>query len=232
MMLVCVNPARGPVWVHVVWFWSCVYVFLQDMFPSYTAQINWELSEHFSSHWPLAIHLPDSFPQLSHSSSLVNIHFSSDGDAAKAGPSSWPPRWKSQTENLGVVPVCLLWTPDLHWSLSWGPSQLDQGVLASIFIPKDVLAAPEGPDHANHYKAGSVVTEPRASIGGLTANFGTIISVKGTLGLISSWSAHVLRIVWLCVDTVGRICWCYCHCLNKDKSRLSHQEIFYCIWWH
>ena len=36
----------------------------------------------------------------------------------------------------------------------------------------------------NHYKVGSVFTEPRASIGGLTADFGTIISVKGTSGLI------------------------------------------------
>ena len=50
-----------------------------------------------------------------------------------------------------------------------------------------------GPDPYVHYKVGSVLKEPRATKGGLTANFGTVVSMKGTLGLTSSWSAHRSR---------------------------------------
>ena len=52
------------------------------------------------------------------------------------------------------------------------------------------ISSSRGPDPAHHYKVASVVTEPRAPLGGLTANFGTAIRVKGTSGLASSWSAH------------------------------------------
>ena len=46
------------------------------------------------------------------------------------------------------------------------------------------------PDPAHPYKVASVVTEPRAPLGGLTVNFDTAVRVKGTSGLASSRSAH------------------------------------------
>ena len=39
-----------------------------------------------------------------------------------------------------------------------------------------------GPDHAHHYKLGSVVMELRANKCGLTAKCGTVIRVKGIMG--------------------------------------------------
>ena len=67
-----------------------------------------------------------------------------------------------------------------------------------IFMP-GCTSSSRSPDRADHYKVGSVVTGPRASIGGLTANFGIVISVKGTPGLTSSWSTQILGIMWPCV---------------------------------
>ena len=51
----------------------------------------------------------------------------------------------------------------------------------------------KGPNPARHYKVGSVVKEPRAAKGALTANIGTVVSMKGTLGLTYSWSTHRFR---------------------------------------
>ena len=52
------------------------------------------------------------------------------------------------------------------------------------------ISTSRGPDPAHHYKVASVVTEPRAPLGGLTVNFGTAIRAKDTLGLTSSWPDH------------------------------------------
>ena len=141
MMLVCVNQLGALVRVHVVWFWSCVYVFPRTCFPltQHKSTENFLNTSHHAGPW---LYITWFFPQLSHSSSLVNIHFPQTEMLLKNGPSSWPPRWKSQTENLGVVPVCLLWTPDLHRSLSWGPSHGSRGSL-HLYLYLDVLAAPE-----------------------------------------------------------------------------------------
>ena len=58
-----------------------------------------------------------------------------------------------------------------------------------MFMPGGTSSSID-PDHAHHFKVGSVVMEPRASIGVLRANFGTIISVEGTSILASFWSTH------------------------------------------
>ena len=58
-----------------------------------------------------------------------------------------------------------------------------------MFMPGGTSSSID-PDHAYHFKVDSVVMEPRASIGVLRANFGTIISVKGTSILASFWSTH------------------------------------------
>jgi hypothetical protein len=84
---------------------------------------------------------------------------------------------------------CVCFGPLTCTDHSHGILVMEQGGLASMFIPGRTSSS-KGPDRGNHYKVGSVVTEPRASIGGLTADFGTIISVKGTSGLISPWLAH------------------------------------------
>ena len=51
----CVSP-RG------VLLKLCVCVFPQEIFPSYTAQVNCQLCKDFSSPLPAAYNLPDSFP--------------------------------------------------------------------------------------------------------------------------------------------------------------------------
>ena len=51
------------------------------------------------------------------------------------------------------------------------------------------------PDLTHNYKVAPVVTECRAAAGGLTANFGTVISVKVTSGP----SGHFCRLTESCV---------------------------------
>ena len=75
--------------------------------------------------------------------------------------------------------MCLLWTPDLHLLLSHGPHSWRKGSL-HLRPCLEVLAAPE---FQTHFKVGSVVLKPRATKSGLTANFGTVIRVKGTMWL-------------------------------------------------
>ena len=52
------SPGVGPCGMFLV---LCVCVFLQEMFPSYTAQVNCELSKQFSSALHTGYTLPDSF---------------------------------------------------------------------------------------------------------------------------------------------------------------------------
>ena len=90
MLWVCVNQVWGPMcepsWCDFKAL--CVCVFHQEMFLSYTAQVNWELSKHFSSARHAGYILLDSFlnsaiPQV------WLIFISSDGDGTeKNGPSS------------------------------------------------------------------------------------------------------------------------------------------------
>lgn len=68
-------------------------------------------------------------------------------------------------------------------------SSWSKGVPASTSMPGGISGS-RGPDPAHHCKVASVVTDPRAPLGGLTVNFGTDIRVKGTLGLASSCSAY------------------------------------------
>ena len=76
------------------------------------------------------------FPQLSHSSCLVNIHFPHVKKVLRTmSQAPDAPMLKSQTENLGVFPVWVLWSPDLHLSLSVEILVMDQGVPASVFLP-------------------------------------------------------------------------------------------------
>ena len=68
-------------------------------------------------------------------------------------------------------------------------SSWSKGVPASTSMPGGISSS-RGPDPAHHYKVASAVTEPRASLGGLTVNFGTAINMKVTSGFTSSWPAH------------------------------------------
>ena len=54
---------------------------------------------------------------------------------------------------------------------------MEKGVPASTSMPGGTTA----PEFQTHFKVGSVVLKPRATKGGLTANFGTVIRVKGTM---------------------------------------------------
>ena len=63
MLWVCVNQVWGLT-CEPKWYDSgalCLYVFPQETFPSYTAQVNCELSKHFSSPLHTDYTLPDSF---------------------------------------------------------------------------------------------------------------------------------------------------------------------------
>ena len=56
---------------------------------------------------------------------------------------------------------------------------MEKGVPASTSMPGGTRA----PEVQTHFKVGSVVLKPRATKSGLTANFGTVIRVKGTMWL-------------------------------------------------
>ena len=74
----------------------------------------------------------------------------------------------------------------------WDPHSWSKGVLAAMSMHRGTSRS-RGPNPAHHYKVGSVVKEHRASKVGSTASFGTVISMKGTLGLESPWSTHRSR---------------------------------------
>lgn len=92
-----------------------------------------------------------------------------------------------------------------------------------------------GPDHANHYKVGSAVMEPRGSIGGLTAKCDTVISEKHTGSHSSSDILHILSsqlsdsesCVALC-----RNCRSYvlmlASLLKQRQKQIIIREIFHC----
>ena len=119
------GPCAGPCGV-ILKLCVCVCMFPQDMFPL-TQHKSTENFLNTSCHTAPCLYITWFFPQLSHSSSLVNIHFPQKDLLLKNGPSSWLPKWKSQTEDLRVVPVCLLWTPDLNLSLSFEILVMEQG---------------------------------------------------------------------------------------------------------
>ena len=113
---------------HVVGFWGCVCVsFLRRYFPLTQNKSTVKFLNTSHHHSTLAIHyliLFSTQPFLK----FGEYSFSSVGDGAeKNGASFWPSKWKSQTEDLGVIPMWLLWTPDLHWSLSLEILVTEQG---------------------------------------------------------------------------------------------------------
>ena len=135
MLWVCVNrrwgPMSGPSGMIVK---LCFGMFPQEMFPSYTAQVTWEFSRQFSS--PVHSDYTYLIPQFSHSSFFINIHFPHVKKVLRAMAQALePPMLKRQTENVGVFPVWLLWTPNLHLSLSVEILVMEQGVPASVFLP-------------------------------------------------------------------------------------------------
>ena len=125
-----------------------------------------------------------------------------------------PPMLKSQTENLGVFPVWLLWTADLHLSLSVEILVMEQGVPASVFLP--------GGARAPQVKTMSIIVRWSQ----WSRNPGQIESDYHQL-----WHSHwerdwhppgqftELRVVCPGLDRTGQICWCYCHGLANDKSK-------------
>ena len=125
------GPCVGP----VVWFWSSVSVcFLRRCFPL-TQQ---KSPENFlnTSHHKCTVPIFYLIPQFSLSSCLVNVHFPHVKKVLRTMAQALdPPMLKSQTDNVGVFPVWLLWTLDLHLSLSIEILVMEQGVPASLFLP-------------------------------------------------------------------------------------------------
>jgi len=71
----CDSGLRAHVWAHVVWFWNSVCVcFLRRCFPitQHKSTVNFLNTSNHHSSW---LYITWFFPQLSYSSSLVNIHF-------------------------------------------------------------------------------------------------------------------------------------------------------------
>jgi len=150
MLWVCVNQGWGPMCEPLWCDFETMCMFPQDMFPSYTAQGNWELSKHFLSPLHTGYILLDSFlnssiPQVW----LIFIFFKWRWYWEK-----WPklltfkvekPNWEPK-----VVPVWLLCTPNLHWSLSLEILVMEKVVPASMFMPGGISSS-RGTDHANHY---------------------------------------------------------------------------------
>ena len=123
------GPYVGPCFVILK---LCVCVFPHKMFPSYTSQVNCELSKHFLSPLHIDYTLPDSFlnlviPQIWLIFIFLNWRWHW-GKRSKVRP----PILNIQTENLRVVPVWQLWTPDLHWSLSH--AILTHGAMRSLHL--------------------------------------------------------------------------------------------------
>ena len=126
------GPCVGPC-VVILKLYVCV--FPQAMFPSYTTEVNCELSNHFSSPLDIVYILPDSFlnsaiPQVW----LIFISLKWRWCWEKQ-PKLLTPYVDKQTGNLWVVPVCLLWTPGLHLLLSHDPQSWSKGVPASTSMP-------------------------------------------------------------------------------------------------
>ena len=102
-----------------------------------------------------------------------------------------PPMLKSQTENLGVFPVWLLWTPDLHLSLSVEILVMEQRVPASVFLPGYLQRSRPCPsmwDGLSHQGT-------QGNYKQIITTFGTVIIVKGTgILLVSSqiWELYAL----------------------------------------
>ena len=87
------------VWAHVVWFWSSV-CFLRRCFPLTQLKSTRNfLNIYHHSNWP---YITWFFLQLSHSSSLVNMHFPQmEMVLRKNGPSSSSPKRKSELRTWG-----------------------------------------------------------------------------------------------------------------------------------
>ena len=83
-----------------------------------------------------------------------------------------------------------------------------------------------GPDCAHHCKMGSVVMEPRANVGGLLPTLSQSLLWKAPWDSYPLGEFKALKVVFPCLDSTGHICWCQCHCLTKDKSRVSTERYF------
>ena len=185
----------------------CVCVFLQEMFPSYTAQVNWELSKQFSSALHTDYTLPDSFPQFSHSSSLVNIHFVQMkmvlrkiafaldllSGKAKLKTSGW-----SQCDCSGPL-TC---TYHSHGILSHGARES-----LHLCTCLEVLAAPEVQTMSTIIRWAQWSPNPEQP------NLHELLTlaqslVERHLGIhILLVNSQFLRVVWPCVDSVCHIGW-------------------------
>ena len=125
------GPCVGP----VVWFWSSVSVcFLRSCFPP----TQHKSPENFlnTSHHQCTVTILYLIPQFSHSLCLVNVHFPQVKKVLRTMAQALdPPVLKRQTDSVGVFPVWLLWTPNLHLSLSVEILVMEHWVPASVFLP-------------------------------------------------------------------------------------------------
>ena len=176
-------------WIHRVWLWTfpCVYFFrrcfLLDNKPvSYLCKISYHhctlcahslLCLQYSSS-PGAVYVPFHQPEMVKRSKLSAL------DLLRGNARLTTQFW---------IQVWMLCTPEL-------PVLLGQGILShgtrspwSVSMPWSTSSS-RVPDLTHNYKVAPVVTECRAAAGGLTANFGTVISVKVTSGSLSSVSSQ------------------------------------------
>ena len=104
----------------------CVCVFPLEIFPPYTAQVNCELSKHFSSPLPTDYTLPDSFLN-SAIPRFINIHFPQmKMQLRKMAQALVLLSGKAKWEPMGL-PVFLVCTPHLNWSLILEILVMNQG---------------------------------------------------------------------------------------------------------
>ena len=75
----------------------------------------------------------------------------------------------------------------------------------------------------------SVVKEPRANISRLSATLAQSLFSKGPRDWHPLGQFTDLRVVCPGLDRTGQICWCWFHCLTKDKSRLSPGRYFFVL---
>ena len=175
-------------WAHVVWFCVCV-CFLWRYFPltQHKSTVNFLNTSHH--HCTLTIHyliLPSTQPLprfgniLLHHMKMVLRQMTQAPDLLSGKARLRTQGW-SQRGCSGPL-TCIFTQP-------WEPQTWSKGIPASTSMPRGISSS-RGPDPAHHCKVASVVTEPRAPLGGLTLNFGTAICVKRTLEFTYCRSAY------------------------------------------
>ena len=113
----------------------------------------------------------------------------------------------------------------------WKPQTWNKGIPASTSMPGGISSS-RGPDPAHHYKVASVVTEPRAPLGGKQSTLAQLLEWKGPL---DSHPPGQLTHAKSCVASC-RQCSSYLlvlvSLLKQGQKQITIREIFNCTGWH